>query len=1093
MKLTRPSQVCPSSSHFFNHIRRCRLGLLIAAALLPFSLVKSVQSQTSIWTNVAGGNFSTPGNWSAGVPSGGATALFNTAGTYTVTLDANSSFGNLTLSGVNSTFQANSVPRLMNISNIFTVSNGAQAVFNAPATTINAGTLTVFGSGSSLSLNGGTSLTSTTTNLGNGAGNSTFIVDGAGSIYTGTGGLHRLGMSNGSNTLMTVRNGAIADFDNSLGSVLRIAGSASNTTATLNVESGATLNAANITLGTPSGAFVTTNGTLNLSGASSQVVQSGASTLTLGGSAASNVGKLNINGGTFTTGTGAFTVESASDVDLNSGTLNANGNLTIRGAFTHQGGQFNLASGRSVLIENNGRFVTSTAVTNTFNNNTLTITGTGSRYTSQIANTSSLVANGSQINLLSNGELTIGNVTLGATTASNLDASASLVAGANFNMLNGSTADFISNSIGSFTNTTVDGSLGIASGSSYTATSMLIGNQANGLVNVNSGTLLFNANSGTALTVGKSSGPTGNLTLTNSSFNTASGGTMLVNATGQVNATNSMFNLQGLLDINGGSFSQTGGSLIGGASQAITVRNGGSFATSNAINLTPLTTLAVTVNGSTSSFQAQSLNLNSLSTLNLNGGTATSNFAFDGGTVNFNSGTLRHTGSLVMDATKNQLLFGPSSAIGAARRMVVDGAASIESPLSLGGGRLSVGSISGGNLLNLDQGTFQLTGSTLTVGGGQFGDVMAINSGLTVETTNAQQSIVASNGRLIVNGGTFGSAGNLTNNGEIQLTSILSTIRGGSLQNNSMILGTGRIENNLQNNALGIIQAHGSDRLVFNGTTNINSGNINATNGARIEFRNSLNNFIGGLISSQDSSLRFDGGLFNSGGLGVTFGASNIFGDITNFAQGIINVSGGGQATFSEDILQNGTMQIVKVGNSTSSAVVFGSFSGSGGFTGGGDLFALGDLRPGNSPASVLYGGNLFMGASTNTFIELGGLSSGQFDQMLVLGDLSLNGDLMVSLIHGHSLAANQSYQIGDIGGSLFGQFVGLNEGALVGNFGGLDLFISYAGGDGNDISLFTAVPEPSSLMLLGVTALGFGCQRRRKQVHAASALTSKR
>ena len=38
----------------------------------------------------------------------------------------------------------------------------------------------------------------------------------------------------------------------------------------------------------------------------------------------------------------------------------------------------------------------------------------------------------------------------------------------------------------------------------------------------------------------------------------------------------------------------------------------------------------------------------------------------------------------------------------------------------------------------------------------------------------------------------------------------------------------------------------------------------------------------------------------------------------------------------------------------------------------------------------------------------------------------------------------------------------------------GVDLFISYAGGDGNDVTLFTAVPEPGSagILLLGVLAL---------------------
>jgi hypothetical protein len=111
----------------------------------------------------------------------------------------------------------------------------------------------------------------------------------------------------------------------------------------------------------------------------------------------------------------------------------------------------------------------------------------------------------------------------------------------------------------------------------------------------------------------------------------------------------------------------------------------------------------------------------------------------------------------------------------------------------------------------------------------------------------------------------------------------------------------------------------------------------------------------------------------------------------------------------------------------------------------------------------------------------LAGNSLGAFDQLLIAGDLSLNGLLNVELIDGHRLSANELYLIGDIAGVRSGQFQGLDEGALVGNFSGRDLFITYTAGDGNDIGLFTAIPEPSAAVLsLGVlTCLLIG--RRRK------------
>ncbi len=62
------------------------------------------------------------------------------------------------------------------------------------------------------------------------------------------------------------------------------------------------------------------------------------------------------------------------------------------------------------------------------------------------------------------------------------------------------------------------------------------------------------------------------------------------------------------------------------------------------------------------------------------------------------------------------------------------------------------------------------------------------------------------------------------------------------------------------------------------------------------------------------------------------------------------------------------------------------------------------------------------------------------------------------------------------------GMFSGLNEGSLVGNFGGQDLFITYNGFGGNrGVGLFTAVPEPSGG--IAILLLGLGGTLRRSRV----------
>jgi hypothetical protein len=155
-----------------------------------------------------------------------------------------------------------------------------------------------------------------------------------------------------------------------------------------------------------------------------------------------------------------------------------------------------------------------------------------------------------------------------------------------------------------------------------------------------------------------------------------------------------------------------------------------------------------------------------------------------------------------------------------------------------------------------------------------------------------------------------------------------------------------------------------------------------------------------GLITGRNNVFRFNGGLTNDGSLALSIGTSDVFGDISSSATGAIVVSGGAGATFYDDIDQNGTFRVSNVGSTTSVAVVFGAFSGSGGTTGGGDIFFEGDLRPGNSPARVVYANNVAFGSSTTLQIELGGTALGtQYDQVHIDGELSLGGILKVELV----------------------------------------------------------------------------------------------
>ena len=208
-------------------------------------------------------------------------------------------------------------------------------------------------------------------------------------------------------------------------------------------------------------------------------------------------------------------------------------------------------------------------------------------------------------------------------------------------------------------------------------------------------------------------------------------------------------------------------------------------------------------------------------------------------------------------------------------------------------------------------------------------------------------------------------------------------------------------------------------------------GNLNVPGGiTEVECSyGGFNAYGTGLITGHDAVFRFGQGMYNDGSIALTAGLNDVFGDIENTSIGMVVVTGGSQATFYDDVVNDGLFVVRKLGGMSSTAVILGDFSGGGSTSGGGDIIFEGDLKPGNSPAAVAFDNNIALGPAATLEIEIGGLiPGGEFDVVNITGDAALGGTLTVSLID----------PLG--GGNVFAPSVGdtfeiLTAGKLLGTF----------------------------------------------------------
>jgi len=409
---------------------------------------------------------------------------------------------------------------------------------------------------------------------------------------------------------------------------------------------------------------------------------------------------------------------------------------------------------------------------------------------------------------------------------------------------------------------------------------------------------------------------------------------------------------------------------------------------------------------------------------------------------------------------------------------------------------------SGGGALTLNN-TNTYTGGTVLNGGsiiqanlvdGVFGTgSITLNNGARVQFSRQNDGAIKSTNQWIINSGTFGGSnsfgdsnyGAITLNGQLtvategtgnrRLSGIISgagsILKTGSGVGQLVLYGANTYSGGTTHQGgilgLGHTNALGTGTLVMDGTTQTLTAEANLNVGTGV-----TNN----IVLSKDCTVRLwgnwppvnydmllSGTISGPGGMTLTGGYLNA--NKTLVLTGTNTYTGATTVNAGTLLVNNTTGSGTGSGNvSVTVGILGGSGSISGTVTiGNGTGAADSILAPGNSIGTIATG-NLAFSSDGSYAAELNG-SSVTTDVTNVTGTVSINAATTLTVSLTGSLAAGQKYFIVNNDGvdAVTGTFAGKAQDAVVGNYGGTDLKISYTGDSGtsaitggNDIVLYT-------------------------------------
>lgn len=350
------------------------------------------------------------------------------------------------------------------------------------------------------------------------------------------------------------------------------------------------------------------------------------------------------------------------------------------------------------------------------------------------------------------------------------------------------------------------------------------------------------------------------------------------------------------------------------------------------------------------------------------------------------------------------------------------------------------GNLLGSNSANLQLGTLVIghntgshgtvmiqSGSTLTTGGTIVGDsgqaelTMSGNSNVSTQALNIAQK-AGSIGSMLVSDSTL-TVENLGGVGKGG--SGLLELFGVSVLQGSGVLDIGehgivRLRQGTTASGFGFNIESGGRLEVTDGASFVNEGNgFICQNGGSVLFSNSHGNNINAsfTIESVDAV--------------VTNGSTIDVLDVIVAETGTLTVSGAGtRMTVGDTLDVNGTLVIstgaLIEGASDMVQLALGRnahVSGSGGslrFANINNPFSI--LLPGSSPGTMTLDGDYVQGAGGMIEIEIGGTTPGvDYDQLIITGNATINGIIVLKFINGYTPAAGQQFNIIDTGGSFTG------------------------------------------------------------------------